>query len=186
MKFPRAVCLSSNKPGRDQARRSSRFVGYRSNSIRCEISKVPIARCRFGQRRAKMWLRQHCVTATGPGVSLEARRWRGRSRILLLSKASLGASGTRPITSTSYCVCFTRHTVYLSLFLFHSFVARSRSLGLLHTGARERGIGQGDSRFLFAPIAPARLRTLSFSPPKYRYGQYIGIWPGHCIWVRTS
>lgn len=43
---------------------------------------------------------------TGPGVSLEARRWRGRSRILLLSKASLEATGTGPITSTSYCVCF--------------------------------------------------------------------------------
>lgn len=124
-----------------------------------------------------MWLRQHCVTATGPGVSLEARRWRGRSRILLLSKASLGASGTRPITSTSYCVCFTRHTVYLSFSLFHSFIARSHSLGPRSTP--QRGIGQGDSRFLFAPIAPARLRTLSFSPLQ------ISIWPIYRNMTRT-
>lgn len=117
-----------------------------------------------------MWLRQHCVTATGPGVSLEARRWRGRSRILLLSKASLGASGTRPITSTSYCVCFTRHTVYylflslsLSLSLFHCSLTRS-VLGRSTPHGTERGIGQGDSRFLFAPIARPPDYGVSFSP----------------------
>lgn len=45
------------------------------------------------------------------GSSLE----RGRSRILVLSKASLEAPGTGPITSTSYCVCSSRHSVrYLS------------------------------------------------------------------------
>lgn len=134
-----------------------------------------------------MWLRQHCVTATGPGVSLEARRWRGRSRILLLSKASLGASGTRPITSTSYCVCFTRHTVYylflslsLSLSLFHCSLTRS-VLGRSTPHGTERGIGQGDSRFLVCTYRPpARLRSV-FLPCKYRYGQYIGIWPEHCV-----
>lgn len=86
-------------------------------------------------------MRQHCVTATGPGVSLEARRWRGRSRILLLSKASLGASGTRPITSTSYCVCFTRHTVYLSL----SFSSTLSSLGLARWVYSTRGHGREES-----------------------------------------
>lgn len=127
-----------------------------------------------------MWLRQHCVTATGPGVSLEARRWRGRSRILLLSKASLGASGTRPITSTSYCVCFTRHTVYLSLSLsstLSSFGLTRSVLGLLHREESAKGILVS---CLHLSRPPDYGLCLSF-PSKYRYGQYIEIWPGHCV-----
>lgn len=58
-------------------------------------------------------------------VSLEARRWRGRSRILLLSKASLGAPGTRPITSTSYCVCSSLLLLFLLIFLLYALSAPS-------------------------------------------------------------
>lgn len=124
-----------------------------------------------------MWLRQHCITATGPGVSLEARRWRGRSRILFLSKASLGASGTRPITSTGYCVCFTRHSATLSLrALLPSpplgLVWPGIALALVFTMAYEaRGIGQEDSCFFRAPIAGA-------NPPRTVFlSLQTSIWP---------
>lgn len=135
-----------------------------------------------------MWLRQHCVTATGPGVSLEARRWRGRSRILLLSKASLGASGTRPITSTSYCVCFTRHTVSLPLSLSSTLSSLSHSLGprLLGSTPRREESAKGILVSCLHLSRPPDHGPTVFLPSKYRYGQYIGIWPGHCVQSLSS
>lgn len=107
---------------------------------------------------------------------MEARRWRGPSRILLLSKASLEAAGTRPITSTSYCVRSIPGVQCVHV----TFLPFSLSLASVHFHrpsawswpARRREYGY--SRFLFAPLlAQSSVHPLSLplSPVQ------TSIWP---------